>query len=158
MFRARTLCCLGLVPVAAALAWCQPPREPGPPDDGRERTTAELLVGTWVEASTDGRPRSWWNKYRFVYRPDGTYRTSSNIPLRELWLPSREGRYEVIGRVVRHHYPLTTEDEDDNRRNFPEVPSPGSWDTEVIAVVRDELTVLSPSGSGRLTIVYRRVK
>lgn len=157
MFRARTLCCLGLGLLTVVLVW-GPPAQAGFPDDGTERTTAERLVGTWSEVSMGGRPRSWWNSYRIVYRPDGTYRWSSNVPLRGLFLPSREGRYEVIDGLVRHHYELTSEDESENRRTAPTVYQTGWWDTEIITHSRDELTVYSPSGSGRLTIVYRRIK
>ena len=158
MFRARTLCGLGLaLLIVVVLVWRPLPTEAGPPDDGKERTTAECLVGTWIEVSTDGCPRSWWNRYQFVYRADGTYRTSSSVPIRELWLHSREGRYVVTGKVVRHHYELTSDDEAQNRLKTPEFHRPGWWDNEVVSVSHDELVVLSPSGSSRLRLVYRRI-
>lgn len=117
MFLARTLCVLGLALLAIlAVMWCQPPIEAGPPDDGKERPAAELLVGTWTEVSTSGHPRSWWSSDRIVYRADGTYRWCSNVPIRSIWQPSREGRYEVTDKMIRPYYELTLEDEEESGR------------------------------------------
>jgi hypothetical protein len=159
MFRARTLCGLGLaLVIVVVLVWRQLPAAAGPPDDGKERPTAELILGTWTYVSSSRGKPYWWSSRRIEYHADGTYRSSSNKSLLVLWLTGREGRYELTGTVIRHHYDLTPQDEADNRSWAPGVLFPGWWDNEIISVSRDQLTVVSSSGSTRDELVYRRTK
>lgn len=158
MFRVRTLCGpVVAIVVGAWVAWypCGPS---GPPDDGKERTPAELIVGTWVLKKWDAEQRPWWSTVREEFRADGTYRITSNNAYHLIWLTQRVGQYEVNGKQVRFLSQVTAEEEARNRRRDPADQYHGAWVETIVSISANELTMVWDPNSSPTTRTFRRVR
>ena len=103
----RVACLAGCVVLVAGLAagvWQtfgrpQPP-EPSPPTPPPQRTTAELLVGTWryVKSMTDERELPTFLESLAEYTADGRFFTRVKTPTGLVW---QDGAYRLDGDVIR---------------------------------------------------------
>lgn len=165
MFRIRTLYALGAAIVAAAaaaagLGWWQS-GPVGPPDDGKERTPAERIVGTWVQTGYDHYKAYWWQSSRFLFHADGTWSMRTNYKWRLFRTDAGGGTYELVGNEIR----ITGREFEDVQDCIAAGLGPESVNRlttrvgQVAVLTRDDLTLLAPQGSDPpRRMHYRRVR
>ena len=150
MFRVRTLCGLGVaVAATAGLAWSQS-SPAGPPDDGKERTPAERIVGTWSMTGSDHFKNVWWHSVRLHLYADGTWTRTSNDDWYVFRNERNRGTYELVGDVFRQ-----------TSREFPDSPArqadglgpndplrPTTWDAQIAVLTDTNLTLRTEREGG----------
>jgi len=162
MFRARTLCSLGVaIVVAAGLAWSQS-GPVGPPDDGKERPPAERIVGTWSMTGEDHFKNVWWHSVRLHLYADGKWMMSSNDDWRLFRNERNRGTYELVGGVLRR-----------TGREFPDSPARQAdglgpndplrlttWDAQIAVLTATNLTLRTEreGGDPPCHVHYRRIR
>jgi hypothetical protein len=148
--------------LAAIAVACGQAGPAGPPDDGKERTTAERIVGTWSKTGTDHFKTIWWHSCRLHLHSDGKWSYSTNDNWYAFRVERNRGTYKVVGGVFRRTGRESPESSAREAAGLgPNDPlRQTTWDAQITVLTATDLTLRPEQEGGdppRHTH-YRRVR